>query len=42
MAVMLFIVVSPSAYFLYNIYQTVQTKKKIENLIVRDFAGPRQ
>lgn len=39
MAIMLFIVVSPSAYFLYNIYQSVQTKKKIENLIVRDFAG---
>lgn len=39
MAVMLFIVVSPSAYFLYNIYQNVQTKKKIENLIVRDFAS---
>jgi uncharacterized hydrophobic protein (TIGR00271 family) len=39
MAVVLFIVVSPSAYFLYNIYQTVQTKKKIETLIVRDFAS---
>ncbi|WP_253406556.1 TIGR00341 family protein [Pontibacter sp. HSC-36F09] len=39
MAVVLFIVVSPSAYFLYNIYQSVQTKKKIENLIVRDFAN---
>lgn len=39
MAVMLFIVVSPSIYFLYNIYQSVQTKKKIENLIVRDFAN---
>jgi uncharacterized hydrophobic protein (TIGR00271 family) len=39
MAVMLFVVVSPSAYFLYNIYQEVQTKKKIENLIVKDFAS---
>jgi uncharacterized hydrophobic protein (TIGR00271 family) len=39
MAVILFIVVSPSIYFLYNIYQTVQTKKKIEHLIVRDFAN---
>jgi uncharacterized hydrophobic protein (TIGR00271 family) len=39
MAVMLFIVVSPSAYFLYNIYQNMQTKKKIENLIVQDFAS---
>jgi uncharacterized hydrophobic protein (TIGR00271 family) len=39
MAVVLFIVVSPSIYFLYNIYQGVQTNKKIENLIVKDFAS---
>lgn len=37
MAVVLFIVVSPSIYFLYNIYQGLQTKKKIENLIIDDF-----
>ncbi|WP_187260531.1 TIGR00341 family protein [Pontibacter beigongshangensis] len=39
MGVILFIVVLPSVYFLYNIYKEVQTKKKIENLIVKDFAG---
>lgn len=39
MAIVLFIVVSPSIYFLYNIYQGVKTNKKIENLIVKDFAS---
>lgn len=39
MAVMLFIVVLPSVYFLYNVYQGVQTRKKIENLVVNDFAS---
>ncbi|MFT2007770.1 TIGR00341 family protein [Pontibacter sp. 13R65] len=39
MGVILFIVVLPSVYFLYNIYKDLQTKKKIENLIVKDFAG---
>ncbi|MCC9137364.1 TIGR00341 family protein [Pontibacter silvestris] len=39
MAVMLVIVVLPSVYFLYNIYQGVQTRKKIESLIISDFAS---
>ncbi|QCR22201.1 TIGR00341 family protein [Pontibacter sp. SGAir0037] len=39
MAVALFIVVSPSIYFLYNIYQGVQTRKKIENLIISDYTN---
>lgn len=39
MAVMLVIVVSPSIYFLYNIYKEVQTKKQIENLVISDFTS---
>ncbi|MFD2999177.1 TIGR00341 family protein [Pontibacter toksunensis] len=39
MAVVLVIVVSPSIYFLYNIYKEVQTKKQIENLVISDFTS---
>ncbi|MCC9168254.1 TIGR00341 family protein [Pontibacter harenae] len=39
MAVMLFIVVSPSVYFLYNVYQRQQTLKKIDTLIVSDLSN---
>ncbi|GAB3531418.1 TIGR00341 family protein [Pontibacter brevis] len=39
MAIMLVIVVLPSVYFLYNIYKDVQTRKQIENLVIRDFTS---
>ena len=39
MAVMLVIVVSPSIYFLYDIYKDVQTKKQIEKLVISDFTS---
>jgi uncharacterized hydrophobic protein (TIGR00271 family) len=39
MAVMLFIVVLPSVYFLYNIYTEVKTRKQIESLVINDFTA---
>lgn len=39
MAIMLVIVVMPSVYFLYNIYEGVKTKKQIEQLVISDFTG---
>lgn len=37
MVAVLVIVVLPSVYFLYNIYNDVKTKKQIEQLIITDF-----
>ncbi|MDX5422495.1 MAG: TIGR00341 family protein [Hymenobacteraceae bacterium] len=39
MAVMLVVVVSPSIYFLYNVYMGVKAKRQIESLIISDFAA---